>query len=90
MLTVSPQASDQEIRAFVDRAKQTYDDLLAAKLGPAERGKIVAIEPESGDYFLGADEVEAAQKARAAGCEAPLYFVRVGYRYAHRLMTPRS
>ena len=89
MLTVTPQASEQEIKTFIDRAKQTYNEQLAAKLEPAYTGKIVAIEPESGDYFLGEDEVEAAEKARAAGCDAPLYFLRVGSRYAHRLMTPR-
>ena len=90
MLSVTPHASEQAIRSFIDRAKQTYNDRLAAKLEPAHTGKIVAIEPESGAYFLGDDEVEAADNARAAGCVEPLYFLRVGSRVAHRLMTPRQ
>lgn len=90
MSTVTSQASENEIKAFINRAKKAYNEGLAAKLEPAHTGEIVAIEPESGDYFLGEDEVEAAEKARAAGCEAPLYFLRVGSRYAHRLMTPRT
>ena len=39
--------------------------------------------------FVGNDEVEAADKAHAAGCEGPFYFLRIGSRYTHRLMTPR-
>ena len=88
-MQISPQSSQDEIRRFVARAKQTYDDKLAAQLEPEHNGEIIAIEPDSGAYFLGNDEVEAADKGHAAGCEGPFYFLRVGSRYAHRLMTPR-
>lgn len=89
MLQVTPQSTQQAIERFIERAKRAYEDRLAQKLEPDHRGEIVAIEPETGDYFLGRDEIEAAGKARVAGHEGPLYFVRVGSRYAHRLMTPR-
>jgi len=79
----------QDIERFIESAKQTYDEKLAAELEPRHTGKIVAIEPESGAYFLGDDEIEAADKGRAAGHEGPFYFLRVGSRYTHRLMTPR-
>lgn len=75
---------------LIDRAKQTYTDELAAKLEPEHSGEFVAIELETGDYFVGEDEVEAADKARAAGHEGSLWFLRVGSQFAHRLMTPRS
>jgi len=75
---------------LIDRAKQTYTDELAAKLEPEHTGEFVAIELETGDYFVGEDEVEAADKARAAGHEGSLWFLRVGSPFAHRLMTPRS
>jgi len=90
MIQVSPQSSPSEIERFIEQAKHTYDERLAAKLEPEHNGEIVAIEPESGDYFLGGDEVEAADNARAAGHKGPFYFRRVGSRYAHRLMTPRT
>ena len=89
MVQVNPQSTPYEIERFIERAKQTYDEQLAAKLEPEHAGEIVAIEPDSGAYFLGNDEIEAADKARAADHEGPFYFLRVGSRYTHRLMTPR-
>jgi hypothetical protein len=89
MVQVNPQSTLRDIERFIERAKQTYEDCLAAKLEPEHVGEIVAIEPESGAYFLGDDEIEAADRARAAGHEGPFYFLRVGSHYAHRLMTPR-
>lgn len=74
----------------IDRAKQTYMDELARKLEPDHTGEIVAIELGTNDYFVGEDEVEAADKARAAGHEGSLFFLRVGSPYAHRVMTPRQ
>lgn len=75
---------------LIDRAKQTYTNKLAAKLEPEHNGEFVAIELETGDYFVGEDEVEAADKARAAGHDGSLWFLRVGSTFAHRLLTPRS
>jgi hypothetical protein len=83
-------AVQEQTHELIARAKQTYTDELAEKLEPEHRGEIVAIELGSNDYFIGGDEVEAANKARAAGHEGLLYFLRVGSPYAHRLMTPRQ
>jgi len=88
-MQVSPQSSQADIERFVARAKQTYYEKLAMQLEPDHNGKIVAIEPDSGAYFLGNDEVEAIEKAHAAGCQGPFYFLRVGSPYTHRLITPR-
>lgn len=74
---------------LIDRAKQNYKDQLAVKLEPQHTGEIVAIELETGDYFVGEDEIQAADKARLAGHGGLLYFLRVGSSYTHRLMTPR-
>ena len=75
---------------LIDRAKETYKEELAGKLEPEHIGEMVAIELDTGDYSLGAGEIEAADKARAAGHEGSLYFLRVGSPYARRLMTPRQ
>ncbi|MDQ2920989.1 MAG: hypothetical protein M3R52_05175 [Acidobacteriota bacterium] len=63
---------------------------MADELEPEHTLQFVAIELGTNDYFVGEDEVEAADKARAAGHEGLLYFLRVGSPYAHRLMTPRQ
>ncbi len=80
----------QKTLELIDRAKQTYQDELARKLEPEHTGDIVAIELGTNDYFVGEDEVDAADKARAAGHVGALFFLRVGSPYAHRLMTPRQ
>jgi len=89
-MQIGPHSSPREIERFVERAKQTYNEKLAAQLEPEHNGEIVAIDPESGDYFLGKDEVKAADNARAAGHEGPFYFLRVGSDYTHRWMTLRA
>ncbi len=47
-------------------------------------GKIAAVEPRSGQCFLGETLVEAAKKARKGFPDRIFYFVRVGSRTAHR------
>ena len=42
-----------DIRSVIDRAKRIYADQLQAALESQHRNRFVAIEPESGDYFLG-------------------------------------
>jgi hypothetical protein len=83
-------AGVQRTLDLIDRAKQTYREELARKLEPTHTGEIVAIELGTNDYFVGEDELDAADKARAAGHEGLLYFLRVGSPYAHRLMTPHT
>jgi hypothetical protein len=89
MSQITLPSTQEEIERFVKRAEEIYRDQLAAKLEPAHLGEMVAIEPETGAYSLGADEIEAADQARAAGHEGPFYFLRVGSPYARRWMTPR-
>lgn len=79
----------QKTQEQIDRAKQTYKDELARKLEPDHTGEIVAIELGTNNYFVGEDELEAADKARAAGHEGSLFFLRVGSPYTHRVMSPR-
>lgn len=90
----SEEAIDRVIEAvgktldLIDRAKQTYHEELAPRLEPEHNGAIVAIELGTNDYFVGNDELDAIEKARAAGHEGTLFFLRVGAPYAHRMRTP--
>jgi hypothetical protein len=47
-----------------------------------DRGKIAAVEPRSGRYFLGKTLVDAANEARKSFPGGTFYFVRVGSRTA--------
>lgn len=55
-----------EIRELADKATAFYDRRLRPRLEKAHRGEFVAIEPESGDYFLARGFDEAIEAARAA------------------------
>jgi hypothetical protein len=48
--------------AVIDAAKSLYDSQLRTKLEATGLGRYIAIEPESGDYFL-ADSLDAAVDA---------------------------
>ena len=68
-----------DTRSVIDRAKRIYAERLQATLEADHRGRFVAIEPESGDYFL-ADTFDAAvAAARAAHPSRLPHVMRVGH-----------
>ena len=69
---------------FVDRGKRIYKR-LKPKLEPMYKGKVVAIDVESGDYILGDDELDAALNARRLFPDKIFYFIRIGYPVVHKL-----
>jgi hypothetical protein len=80
----------RETLDLIDRARRRYKEELATILEPGHTGEMLGIELETGDYFLGQDEIDVADRARAARHEGSLYFLRVGSHSAHRLMNPRT
>jgi hypothetical protein len=48
-----------------------------------KKGMLVAIEPETGDWFFGENVLQALKKARKRYPTGTFYFVRVGYPSAH-------
>ena len=66
-------------KALATSGQAIYDKKLRAKLEPKHNGKIVAIEVESGDYFIGENLNEASLKAKQKYPNNVFYFVRVGY-----------
>jgi hypothetical protein len=60
-----------------------YQQRLQSELEPAHQGDIVAIEVESGEYFLGKSVVEAIKKARTRHPDKLFYLVRVGFPTVH-------
>ena len=49
-------------QAFIERCRAIYRQLLPALIAK-HRGKVIAIEPESGEYVLGEDLDSASTKA---------------------------
>jgi hypothetical protein len=62
---------------FIAKGKEVYGK-LKDDLEPSHEGEIVAINPESGDHFLGKTLNEADDKAFAKYPDQWLYFVRIG------------
>lgn len=57
---------------------------LHRRLGAKFRGKIVALEPKSGRYFLGSSVMEALKKARNVFKDESLYFLRLRYPFVYQ------
>jgi hypothetical protein len=65
--------------SVIERAKRIYEDRLRAPLEADHLGRFVAVEPESGEYFL-ADTFDAAvAAARAAHPTRLPHVMRVGH-----------
>ena len=71
-----------ETQELALRAEQLYSDRLKATLEAIDMHQFVAVEPDSGDYFLGATLSEAAARARTAYPDRRSYIMRVGHRAA--------
>jgi hypothetical protein len=68
-----------------DKAQGIYDAGLRAKLETTHANQFVAIEPESGEFFLGGTYGEAVTAARTAHPDRISFVIRVGHEAAIRL-----
>ena len=64
---------------FERLGRQIYEEQLKQRLESEYKGKIVAIEVGSGEYFLGDTVVEAIKKGEAMYPGELFYVIRVGY-----------
>jgi hypothetical protein len=78
--------TDQERAQFVERAEALYKQRLKTQLEKTHRDYFVAIEPDSGDYFLGRTMSEAGQTARRAHPDRLTYLMRIGHEAAIEMM----
>ena len=74
--------TEQDVDEFVRRAEEVYATRLRAVLEPEHVDEFVAIELESGDYFLGKTLNEATGAARKSYPDRLTHVMRVGHRAA--------
>ncbi len=74
-----------DTKSVIDRAKRIYAEQLRAVLEPQHRNRFVAIEPESGEYFLGDTFDEAVKSARAKHPSRLSHTIRIGHRAAFHM-----
>ena len=66
-------------RTVARRAKEIYDDRLQSRLLADHPDQYVAIEPESGDYFVAGSFGEAVREARTAHPDRISFVIRIGH-----------
>lgn len=66
------------------KGQEIYDKTLKEKLERDHRGEIVAIEVDTGDYFLGKTGVEATRRARQKYPNAVCYVLKIGFPVVHK------
>lgn len=70
---------------LVLRARKLYDEQLRVLLEPNQRGRYVAIEPNTGGYFLGNTGTAALVEAHTTMPKSIFYLARIGYEAADSL-----
>jgi guanylate kinase len=73
----------RDIKEFTEKERLIYKKLQNKFKG--NKRKIVAIKVDSGDYFIGEDELEAAQKAKSKFADKVFVFFRIGYPPVHKI-----
>jgi hypothetical protein len=68
-----------ETKSVIDRAKQIYANQLKTDLECQHMDRFVAIEPESGEYFLGDTFDEAVKSARTKYPSRLSHTIRIGH-----------
>jgi hypothetical protein len=82
-----PRYSKEE---FARRGDQIYERVLRGSGESGNQGRFVAIDIETGDYEIDADELAASDRLLARVPDAQIWLRRIGSRYAHRFGLSRS
>ena len=64
---------------FARRGDAIYEKDILPKLSAKDVGKFLAIDIETGEYEIAADEMKAGDKLCARLPEAQIWMVRIGY-----------
>jgi hypothetical protein len=79
-----------ESNAIAEKAKSIYEARMRLELESKHRDRFVAIEPRSGDYYLGNTFIEAALAAKQAHPEGQSFVIRIGHEAAFHIGAANS
>jgi hypothetical protein len=74
--------SNSDVEQFARKAEEIYTRRLQRSLEAKHRDEFVAIEPDSGDYFLGMTLSQALTAARRAHPDKLAHAMRIGHKAA--------
>lgn len=70
---------------FAKKGQEVYESKYKRDLESRYKGKIVAIEPDSSDFFIGDSVLDAAAKAKKVHPDKVFHFIRIGYKAVHMM-----
>jgi hypothetical protein len=70
---------------FARRGDAIYEKQVRPQLKADDEGKFAAVDIESGEFAIDADELKAGNKLRRRVPDAQIWVVRVGQRAVHRI-----
>ena len=70
---------------FASRGDAIYEQEVHPQLKAGDEGRFAAIDIESGEFAIDADELKAGNKLRKRIPDAQIWMVRVGHRSVHRI-----
>lgn len=82
MTAIGPRYSHEE---FGRRADDIYHRVVHPNLKPEDNGKFVAIDIETEDYSIDADDVTAIRRLKVRDANAQVFIMRTGPEPAYRL-----
>ena len=83
-MTIVTKPPDFSLDKFVERAKQIYKERYQMEFEKLYKNKYVAIEVDSGDYFIGDSEMEAYHKASARYPGKFFHLIWIGHKAAYK------
>jgi hypothetical protein len=81
MAVREPRYSKEE---FASRGDQIYEGQIRSQVEESDRGKIVAIDLETGDFEIDASEIVACDRIEVRHPDAQIWIVRIGSQYVRR------
>ena len=81
MTVQQPRCSKEE---FAQRGDAIYESQIRAQVEEDNRGKIVAIDLETGDFEIDSSEIAACEWLEARHPDAQIWIVRFGSRHVRR------
>ncbi len=75
----------RETKSVISRAKKIYDQRLRGDLEANHRDQFVAIEPDSGDFFIGETFDKAVKLARSKYPSMLSHTIRIGHAAAFHI-----
>ena len=67
------------------RGDQIYEGQIRAQVEPGNRGKVVAIDVDTGAFSIDETALAASKRLLAQHPDAQIWFVRVGHPALHRI-----